>query len=97
MCTERARGARPVGSCTVRRTALLTSTVEAVKVTPSGLEPYVRPCAWIRHLLCLDPRKPLRAGSGVRAALEGVTVMEAGARELALPAVTVLLRVDHLE
>ena len=49
------------------------------------------------RLLWLDPRQPLRAGSGVRAALEGVAIMEAGARELALPAVTELLRVDHLE
>jgi hypothetical protein len=48
------------------------------------------------RLLWLDPRQPLRAGSGVSAALEGVAIMEAGARELALPAVTELLRVDHL-
>ena len=46
--------------------------------------------------LGLDPRQPHRAGGGVRAALEGVPVMEAGAREAALPAVAVRLRVDHL-
>ena len=54
------------------------------------------PAICVTVILGLDPRQPHRAGGGVRAALEGIAVMEAGAREAALPAMAVLLCVDHL-
>ena len=75
-----------------RQYAVPYTVVDAVR--PRATRP---PVHLLWHLLCLDPRESLRAGSGVRAALEGVAVMEAGAREPALPAMTELLRVDHLE